>query len=485
MDHTQQFKRMLRPASLRQLVLIGFVLALIPLSVLLWQGRNALNELSSVAMNEAQMAVATIRRAEQLQNRITDVERAIRQHTVLRTDALAELANAHIEQYIQALTLACIALPSAANADTLCARHAEQLEQLAGDFTHSANTQLDSQLQQIKRDQAELSALIGRSLDQRIEQQQVRVAAQQQQMAVQTIVLVLITLLLVAWVSGRVTAPVKRLDQMIRAMGQQQVRPARDTVGGPRELNALGHRLYWLSGRLEQLEALRSVLLRHASHELKTPLASIQEGCSLLSEELAGPLNDRQKEVVGLLCGSAERLHQLTEQLLDYNRLLQQAHPELSWVDAKTLLQQVLTEHALAIQQRQQTVVVDCQVDSLQTDPRLLTRILDNLINNAQAYGAQGGKIWLTLHGRDDDLVLDVANTGNAIPTDQEQLMFEPFQRGSFPRADTLTGSGLGLSIVADCARLLQGHAAIVKHPDADVCVRVVLPRTTSLDEDT
>ncbi|WLD57576.1 HAMP domain-containing histidine kinase [Salinispirillum sp. LH 10-3-1] len=485
MNRANLFMRLLHPASLRELVLIGFMLALIPLSVLLWQGRSALNELSIVAMTEAQTAVATIRRAEHLQNRITDIERAVRQYSVVRTDALAQLADAHIEQYLQSLSRACNALPETAGAAALCATHRVQLADLATNFTHHNNAQLEEQLQQVRRDQATLSTLIGNHLDQRIEQQQGRVAAQQQQLAIQTIVLVFLTLLLVVWVSGRVAAPVKRLDQMIRAMGQQQERPARDAVGGPRELNALGHRLHWLSGRLEQLEALRLVLLRHASHELKTPLASIQEGCSLLAEQLAGPLNDRQKEVVSLLSGSAERLNQLTEQLLDYNRLLQQARPELSWVNAANLIQQVLSEHALSIQQRQQTAEVDCQVEQLHTDPRLLTRILDNLINNAQAYGAAGGRIWLSLYQVNDELILDVANSGPAIPADQARLMFEPFQRGTLPRADALTGSGLGLSIVADCARLLQGHADIVQHREADVCVRITLPSFTTMDNDT
>lgn len=474
--------RLLHPASLREWVLLGFVLALIPLSVLLWQGRTTLNALSTLAMTEAQSAVATVRRAEHLQHRVTDIERAVRQYSVLRTDALAQLAGTHFHQYQQLLAEACAELPQAAAADALCARHSAAMHTLATDFAEIETPSLEAQLQRARQDQTELSRLIGSYLDQRIAQQQTSITEQQHQMATQTIILVLLTLLLVVWVSGRVVAPVKRLDQLIRAIGQGRPDLPSNAVGGPRELNALGHRLHWLSGRLEQLEALRVVLLRHAAHELKTPLASIQEGCSLLAEQVPGPLNERQQEVVDLLSASTGRLHQLTEQLLDYHRLLQQAHPEMAWIDAADWLQQSLAEHALAIQQRGQRVLVNCQVDQLHTDPRLLTRILDNLLNNAQAYGATDGCIWLHLAQQDDWILLDVANTGPGIPVHQHELMFEPFQRGSLSRAVAITGSGLGLSIVADCARLLQGHAAIVPHPLGDVCVRVSLPVNTTMD---
>ncbi|HEY9043071.1 MAG TPA: HAMP domain-containing sensor histidine kinase, partial [Rheinheimera sp.] len=227
---------------------------------------------------------------------------------------------------------------------------------------------------------------------------------------------------------------------------------------------------------LQQLEALRLILLRHASHELKTPLSSIREGCSLLSEQLVGPLNPQQLEVVGLLNGSADRLSVLTEQLLDYNRLLQQAKPEPDWHSPQQLLTDCFNDHALSLQQRGQSIDLSCQLSAIYTDATLFRRILDNLINNAQAYGSQNSPVWVKLYQQEHQLFLDVANNGNPIPTALREKLFEPFQRGTTPRFDAVQGSGLGLSIVADCARLLGGHADIVDVIYADVCIRVRLP---------
>jgi two-component system sensor histidine kinase GlrK len=106
----------------------------------------------------------------------------------------------------------------------------------------------------------------------------------------------------------------------------------------------------------------------------------------------------------------------------------------------------------------------------------LFRRILDNLINNAQAYGAEGSNVWVNLRQHDKFMLLDVANNGTPIPAELRAKLFEPFQRGKAPRFDAVQGSGLGLSIVADCARLLGGLAEIIDVGYADVCIQVRLP---------
>jgi two-component system sensor histidine kinase GlrK len=444
----------IQTASLRQLVLLSFFLALIPVAVLLWQSHKALSGVSQNAVAEAETSVASVRRAENMQNLVVDIERAVRQHAVVKTDALARVARTHLNSYQQLLRQVC----DNVGQSQLCQQQQLQLGILLDNFTELSSTELEPLMQQFRQ-----------------QQQQRFVVESQQQLAWQTVALVLLTLLIVLWASGRITAPVRKLDKMIRAIGQQHQFPD-EKLTGPRELAELGEQLRWLSSRLQQLEALRLILLRHASHELKTPLSSIREGCALLSEQLVGPLNKQQLEVVGLLNGSADRLSQLTEQLLDYNRLLQQAKPEPDWHSPQQLFTDCFNDHALSLQQRGQAVELSCQLSAIYTDITLFRRILDNLINNAQAYGSQDSPVWVKLYQQEHQLILDVANNGNPIPTSLREKLFEPFQRGTTPRFDSVQGSGLGLSIVADCARLLGGHADIVDVIYADVCIRVRLP---------
>ncbi|HJS16726.1 MAG TPA: HAMP domain-containing sensor histidine kinase [Rheinheimera sp.] len=461
-----------QPASLRQFVLLSFFMALIPLGVLLWQSHSALSDVSRYAIAEAESSVANVRRAENMQKLVNDIERSVLQFSILKTDALSQLAATHLNNYQQNLGSVCLNLGQ----PVLCAQQQKQLELLFASYLHESNEELSPILQKIRQQQVQLTQVIWALLEQRLQQQQVYAEEAQSHLAWQTVALVVLTLLMVLWASARITAPVKMLDTMIRSIGQASHHFPHDKVDGPRELTELGEQLRWLASRLQQLEALRLILLRHASHELKTPLSSIREGCALLSEQLVGPLNPQQMEVVSLLNGSADRLSVLTEQLLDYNKLLQQAKPEFDWHDSETLLQNCFNDHALSLQQREQKIVLDCQLSRIYTDSMLFRRILDNLINNAQAYGAEGSNVWVNLRLHDKFMLLDVANNGTPIPAELRAKLFEPFQRGKAPRFDAVQGSGLGLSIVADCARLLGGLAEIIDVSYADVCIQVRLP---------
>lgn len=191
---------------------------------------------------------------------------------------------------------------------------------------------------------------------------------------------------------------------------------------------------------------------------------------------MVGPLNDQQKEVISLLNSSTGRLNLLIEQLLDYNLLLQQANPVYQKTDTNELVNAVLTDNALAIQQNDNEIKLEVKVLSMVVDPNLFRRMLDNMISNALAHGSIGRPIDVKLYKEGLSLVLDVANRGQKIPEEMRKSLFEPFKRGENKRNDRVIGSGLGLSIVADCARMMHGSADIVDVNYADVCIRVNLP---------
>lgn len=87
--------------------------------------------------------------------------------------------------------------------------------------------------------------------------------------------------------------------------------------------------------------------MRHLSHELKTPLASMREGTELLADQVVGPLTPEQKEVVGILDDSSRNLQKLIEQLLDYNRKLADSAIEMENVEIEPLVDMVVSAHSL------------------------------------------------------------------------------------------------------------------------------------------
>jgi two-component system sensor histidine kinase GlrK len=180
--------------------------------------------------------------------------------------------------------------------------------------------------------------------------------------------------------------------------------------------------------------------------------------------------------VLSLLNSSTDRLNLLITQLLDYNLLLQQANPVWESMNSVNLLEEFVRENGLALKQHDQQLTVKNYLPIVCADQKLFRRILDNLLSNAIAHGSKGRPIHIHLYQKGSMQILDVANRGQKIPESNRSILFQPFYRGEGKRNDRVTGSGLGLSIVADCARLMFGKAEIVDVDYADVCVRVMFP---------
>ncbi|GFD68002.1 two-component sensor histidine kinase [Alteromonas sp. KUL106] len=420
---------------------------------------------------ETRFVVDVVSDMQRLDNAVVDVERSIRQFAVLRSDQVASLSDNAIEQF----TLAADNLCQALSVPATCSRLSGQLNQLADYRTIEDQLLLNAYLASIGDSVEQLRDDVEAVINQRVQVQQDDLNAMQAKQAWSTAMLVSVSLLLILLGSQLIVNPVNNLKKIIRIMAHSDGELPPLSSQAPRELIDVEKDLHWLYDRLQQLEHIRTALLRHAAHELKTPLASIKEGCSLLSENVVGELNTGQREVLSLLTASTQRLNTLVEKLLDYNLLLQQAQPKMVESDAKKLVSACLEDYALAIQDRE--VDVNIVSTKVNVDEELFRRILDNLVSNAVAHGAVGRPINVHLYKEKENLVLDVANRGKRIAPESVPTLFEPFIRGPEPRNDNVIGTGLGLSIVADCARLMHGDVRVVDVDYADVCFRVTIPQ--------
>ncbi|NCP65221.1 MAG: HAMP domain-containing histidine kinase [Paraglaciecola sp.] len=463
--------------SLRQLTLSSFALVLVPLLMLLGYSQIKLSKVGQIATNEAEYSVSVVRKVSKMESISNDVERLIKQFQVLKNPALHELATKLIKRFADLQSSICIELTD----QTVCMALQERLTWLAQYSLSDDVLLLDAQLADFKKTLGDLTEQIESMLDAKIASQQAYVSSIQQAQVWLTVILISISLLLILFGTRVILNPVEKLERVIQAISRQESSLPPISKSGPQELIKLEKKLHRLAARLEQLENLRTALLRHASHELKTPLASIKEGCSLLSEQVVGGLNDQQIEVLSLLNSSTDRLNLLITQLLDYNILLQQAKPVIEELDSQSLFDAFITDNALAIQQHNNQISLQVDIDTVMADPTLLRRILDNLLSNALAHGSKGKVIVMHLYLEQGQQILDVANQGKKVSEEQRQLLFQPFSRGNSKRNDRVIGSGLGLSIVADCARMMQGKAEIVDVPNADFCVRVTIPLTETL----
>lgn len=467
-----------RPRSLLQLVLLAFLVVMLPLAVLMFQAGQALTELSRLADVSARQAVEETRRARTLSALALEMERGARQYAVLEQESLLDIYYERLAEYQTLLTLHRELLPDNPDVAALDAQLDELArlpelpieefrERLVAFYPFSQNTDA-------------MRRATNEQIDLRIEAIRERATNVQNRLWLQTAAMVSASLVLMLYFSWLIIRPVRQLERRILGLGSGNKPQAKTLIQGPAELVQLDQRLDWLASRLEELEEQKQQFLRHMSHELKTPLASVREGSSLLADGVAGELTPRQREILDLIEASGSELQRLIEQLLDYNLLQHNRAIEPERLDIATVIKEVLAKHRLALDNKGMRVGCFDAPLEWQADRTAIICILDNLISNAIAYGEDGGRLEVRAHRHHDYLIIEVANSGEAIANEDRERLFEAFYQGRIRRKGPLKGSGIGLSVAADCARLHHGSLALVEDSRLDVCFRLTLPRLTS-----
>lgn len=236
----------------------------------------------------------------------------------------------------------------------------------------------------------------------------------------------------------RLTKRLERLQAGVESLGAGEL-SARVAVEGRDEVAQLAGSFNAAAARIEKLVEGHKGLLAHASHELRTPLARIRMGLELVKGEV-----DAGRRAA-LLVDIAE-LDAMIDEILLASRL--DALPALDAIEEVDLLALAAEECA-----RYDGVVLDGVPASLRGDPRLLRRLLRNLLENAAKHGKPPVRVGIARGAR--TIEISVTDTGAGVPEGERERIFEPFMRG----AGTAQGAGLGLSLVRQIARRHGGEA--------------------------
>ncbi len=454
--------------------MMAFLLILLPLLVLAWQAWQSLNALSAQALQTNRTTLVDARRSEAMTNAALEMERSYRQYCVLDDATLARVYQNQRKRYSEMLDAHAGVLPDEKLYQSL-RQHLNALAQLQCKNS-GPSAEASAQLEAFAAANTDMVQSTRAVVFSRGQQLQLEIAERGQFFGWQALVLFLLSLALVLLFTRMIIGPVKSIERMINRLGEGRTLGRSVVFKGPRELRYVGERIIWLSERLAWLESQRHQFLRHLSHELKTPLASMREGTELLADQVVGPLTPEQKEVVEILDDSSRNLQKLIEQLLDYNRKLAESAVKLETVELAPLVEMVISAHSLPARAKMMHTDVALDVATCQAEPLLLMSVLDNLYSNAVHYGAESGNISLHSFIADARLCIEVANTGTPIPEPEREMIFEPFFQGSHQRKGAVKGSGLGLSIARDCIRRMQGELHLVASSKADVCFRIELP---------
>ncbi len=218
--------------------------------------------------------------------------------------------------------------------------------------------------------------------------------------------------------------------------------------------------------QLRQLETLRRDFVANASHELRTPVASIRSAV----ETLQGAMEDPQaaRSFLGMIERNAKRLQQLVEDLLDLSRIeSRELRLQMESVDLGAFAQQVAGAFTRQMEQKSLSLEVDpgAQGVRARADRRALEQVLSNILDNAVKYGQRGGTLRLGATVEGAMVRFSVADDGPGIAAEHLPRLFERFFRVDPGRSRDLGGTGLGLAIVKHLVEAMGGRVRVESEP--------------------
>jgi signal transduction histidine kinase len=267
-----------------------------------------------------------------------------------------------------------------------------------------------------------------------------------------------LTFLLAIPFAGTVVRRLRRLRQAALRVAEEgpnaeiPVDRARDEVGDLARTFAL------MQHQLRRQEEARRAFVATASHELRTPVASLDGLLELLDDDLQSNKLDLEdaRSLLGRARGQSRRLGRLAADLLDLSRIDAQTDLRSEPVELGELSRAVMAEFELGLARQSIATTLDDEPGAVWAlgDPGSVARILRILLDNAIRLSPQGGEIKIELRNG-DHASLSVCDRGPGVPSEERELIFERFMRGR--EAGGRAGFGLGLAIGRELARRMGG----------------------------
>jgi len=238
--------------------------------------------------------------------------------------------------------------------------------------------------------------------------------------------------------------------------------------------------------RTVESERLRSALLTSISHDLKTPLASVLGAASTM-RDLAGALSDTEKrDLLATVIDESERLNRFIANLLDMTKLESGAIvPNTALHDLGEIVGSALRRAAKILAAHKVELVLAADLPMLELDAVLFEQVLFNLLDNAAKYSPADTTIAIRSQRERDHVVLQIADEGGGIPSDELESVFDKFyrvQKGDHVRP----GTGLGLAISRGFVEAMRGTISAANRSDrsgAILTIRLPVPvQTHALD---
>jgi signal transduction histidine kinase len=292
--------------------------------------------------------------------------------------------------------------------------------------------------------------------------------------AIALAIMAIISGLLGWYIAGRVLRPLRTITAATQQISEASLHRRLDLPGPRDELRTLADTIDGLLQRLESAFEAQRRFVANASHELRTPLTAVR---ALLEMAISDP--HATVESFRKTCREALDESEQEEQLIDALLALAQGQRGLDRrepTDLAAIADEVLASFAADVAQRDLHLDIALDPVTVSGDPRLIERLVSNLLQNAIRHNEPGGEVDVHVGTRGGRPSLTIANTGPVVPPDEVGRLLQPFQRLTADRLGHREGFGLGLSVVAAIATAHDARLDIRPREHGGLLVEVAFP---------
>lgn len=261
------------------------------------------------------------------------------------------------------------------------------------------------------------------------------------------------------FISGHALRPIHAFSDKIEEVQAQNLADSKLEENKVKELNQLSVSYNKMLGRLSDAFEIQRQFTANAAHELRTPLALMQVQLDSYNSGQHPGSDAETVQTIKMVTEQNDRLSKMVKTLLDMSELQTVGRDETIMVDA--LVDEVLADLEPLAREKNVELTGNCEDITIVGSDILIYRLVYNLVENAIKYNHPGGQVTVSASRKEKRVCLSVADTGNGIPEELRERVFEPFFRVDKSRSRALGGVGLGLALVHEIVRVHDGSITV------------------------
>jgi len=485
-----KFKNIL---SLKSLIVLGFVIAVIPLFLAVMYAAFGMRETSALGRTINFQVFEQTKAIRLVLQKTGDIERKARLFVLLSDPALRqpyeqqsyESTRASFKEALSVLLKLHVDNKIALLVNELSEKESLIYQQIIGAAgENNLKLPVDDAFQGLRESSHSLSREFENHVDHQFNELRRQSESLEQGLLIKGAVLLAVSFIFIAILLAVLSRSMRQLDTSIRRLGSGELDEPID-VAGPSDLRYLGTRLEWLRTHLLELAVSKQQFMHNVAREIDLPLERIRGVAELLVYEADEEPDSTRQDIARRLCNNIDKLKTVSEELLRYSQI--NSIPELNrkqTVNIEVLLESVIEDFQPRLQAKSislKKLVRPVEISGIQEQ---LRSIIEQLLSNAVKYSPANGEIRIMLRDSGTQMELEVEDEGPGIDPNERQHVFEPFFRGKTAEGDdNVEGPGLGLAIVKEYVTNHQGKVDIIDsrqdQQGARICVQIPLTGDT------